>query len=152
LLTAPLIGYISDKSGKRGQCITLCFTLLAISHGVFVLMPSTMEESNSIYLPLIIYFIGQSFFMTNVWALLRLVVAREHRTFAIGITNGVQSISIFAGFISLGLILDSGSRSPESYQDASLFMALTSLTGAVVSVAWNVKDNKKINEKPLHDY
>ena len=85
--------------------------------------------------------------MTNVWALLRLVVAREQRTFAIGITNGVQNISIFAGFIILGLILDNGSRSAESYEAGSLFMAATSLSGALVSVAWNIKDNKIINVK-----
>ena len=90
--------------------------------------------------------------MTNVWALLRLVVAREHRTFAIGITNGVQNISVLAGFIFLGLILDSGSRSPESYAAGSLLMTVTSLLGIAVSVAWNVKDYKMINVKPEHDF
>jgi MFS family permease len=125
--------------------------LLAIAHGILVSLPSKGGEAASIYLPLLIYFIGQSFFMTNVWALLRLVVPREHRTFAIGITNGVQNISSLGGFIVLGFILDSGSRSPESYQAVSIFMASTSFLGGVMSLAWNVQDYKKINVKPEND-
>lgn len=105
----PILGILSDRSGKRGTILLLATSLLSLSHIMMALLNDCVptEPCNSpVLLALLIFLLGYALFVANIWASLRLVVTKAHRGVAIGIANAFQNIAYLLSNMAIGIVLD----------------------------------------------
>jgi len=77
----PMIGVLSDRSGKRGKILMFATFCLMLSHVSVTMLPTcrlgdeVCREDSLMWLmvPQFLFLIGYSTFVANVWALLRLI-------------------------------------------------------------------------------
>jgi MFS family permease len=85
---APLFGIISDKHGHRGDILIVATLLLATSQIWMASIPACRECPDIIY-AIFLFQIAYSFFITNIWAALRLITPKHLRGVGVGITNSL---------------------------------------------------------------
>ena len=160
----PLIGILSDRSGKRGKILIFAVCCLMLSHLLIAylpncapaVVPSTPDvnadrcrDESMVWLmvPQILFLIGYSTFVANVWAMLRLIQHKHTRAMALGVSNSVQNGSYFLSNLLIAGVLDAGARSPESYVQVSLLMALLNGLSVLTQVVWGCKEGQRLNFK-----
>jgi MFS family permease len=151
----PLIGILSDRSGKRGNIVVFAISCLMASHIIISMLPTcpptkneACRETSITYLmvPQFLFLIGYSTFVANIWAMLRLIQHKSTRAMALGVSNSVQNGSYFLSNLLVAGVLDAGARSSDSYIQVSQLMALLNAASIVTQVAWGCsREGHKLN-------
>lgn len=87
-LLAPVFGIISDRHGHRGDILIVATVFLATSQIWMGSLKSCRECVDIIYV-IFLYQIAYSFFISNIWAALRLITPKHLRGVGVGITNSL---------------------------------------------------------------
>ena len=66
---------------------------------------------------------------------------------ALGVSNSVQNGSYFISNLMIASILDSGSRSPDSYLAVSQLMIAFNGGSLLIQMAWGCKEGERLNFK-----
>ncbi len=160
----PLIGILSDRSGKRGNILIFAVCCLMSSHLLIAYLPTCptavvqgtpdvkadrCRDESMVWLmvPQILFLIGYSTFIANFWAMLRLIQHKHTRAMALGVANSVQNGSYLLSNLLIAGVLDAGARSPESYVQVSLLMAMLNGMSVLTQVAWGCKEGHRLNFK-----
>lgn len=98
-------------------------------------------------IPQVLFLIGYFTFVANVWAMLRLIQHKHTRAMALGVSNSVQNGSYFLANLLIAGVLDAGARSPESYVQVSLLMAMLNGISVLTQVVWGCKEGQRLNFK-----
>ena len=85
---APLFGIISDRYGHRGDILIMATVLLCIVQFTMGSINNCEGCSDIIYI-ICFYQIAYAFFVTNIWAALKLITPKHLRGIAVGITNAL---------------------------------------------------------------
>ena len=157
----PLIGVLSDRSGKRGTILIFAVCCLMSSHLFLAFLPTCPTSGTPdvkaarcrddslawLMVPQILFLIGYSTFAANVWAMLRLIQHKHTRAMALGVSNSVQNGSYLLSNLMIAGVLDAGARSPESYVQVSLMMAVLNGVSVLTQVVWGCKEGHRLNFK-----
>ena len=94
VIGCPLIGYLSDKWGKRGFVLLGSGLLLTVSHIYFSLMTSCPMGEGACYstltivTPLLIFYIGYSAILANMTPVLKMIMPHSR---LLGIAIGIST-------------------------------------------------------------
>ncbi|CDW89264.1 major facilitator superfamily protein [Stylonychia lemnae] len=149
-LASPVFGIISDKYGHRGDILTFATFLLIIVQTTMGTLRNC-EACVEIIYAIFVYQIAYSFFVSNIWASLKLITPKHLRGIAVGITNALQNVGYFFSSLLIGLILDGNQDKQLGYRWVNYLMAMMNLTGFVILISWNCKEREKLNAKKPSD-
>eukprot|EP00347_Sterkiella_histriomuscorum_P013366 403364988 len=149
-LMAPIFGIISDKHGHRGDILIIATVFLATSQIWMGSLNSCRECIDIVYV-IFVFQIAYSFFISNIWAALRLITPKHLRGVGVGITNSLQNIGYFFSSMLIGLILDLSEDKKEGYIKVNYSMALMNATGLLILIGWSYFDRNRLNAKKQLD-
>lgn len=73
------------------------------------------RECGEVIYVMFLYQIAYSFFVSNIWAALRLITPKHLRGVGVGITNSLQNVGYFISSMLIGLILDNSTDKKSGY-------------------------------------
>jgi len=103
MVTAPLIGSMSDKYGKRITCMLTATVLVCAAHLVFIM--TTVDP----IIPMCLLGCGFALFASTMWPCVSLVVDESMEGTAFGLLTAVQNTGLFTLPLVVGTIQETGS-------------------------------------------
>lgn len=111
---SPLMGLLADKVNCRGYTLMAASFLLLFSQFSLSIMPNCYQCLD-VVMPLCLYSLGFTTFLTNIWPALRLIIPSQKLGVAAGIVNAVQNIGQAISPPVIGQILDTARTYSEGY-------------------------------------
>lgn len=145
IVVAPLIGILTDKTGKRLQWLVVSCAVTIVGHLLFAYLKTETHDGYIVILPLILLGAADAVFETTTWSCLCLVLGEELADIGFGIATACMNAITVIVLVVMSILEDNSKRIKFGYYYSELFLEGIAIFSIILLLVVAIIDRKNGN-------